>query len=418
LTPRVSNTANIHQPAADPQHWLLDPEITFLNHGSFGACPKPVLEAQNEWRARLERNPLQFLGRDLETLMDPARATLAQFVGAETDDLVFVPNATTGVNSVLRSLRFEPGDELLTTNQEYNACRNAINFAAEQSGARVIVAEIPFPIRTADEVIAPILERVTNRTRLLLVDHVTSQTALVLPIGKLISEINARGIETLIDGAHAPGMVPLNIQQLQPTYYSGNCHKWLCAPKGAAFLYVRRDKQKLIRPLVISHGANSARTDRSRFLLEFGWTGTGDPSAFLCIPEAIRYMGSLLPGGRPEIISHNRSLALAARKVLCSALSIPEPCPEEFIGSLASIPIPSAISPHEWPQLPRNEYPLQTRFLAKHRIEVPVVPWPAAPQRLLRISAQLYNSLPQYELLAKALIDELREEASRDSTRH
>jgi isopenicillin-N epimerase len=414
----VSNTANIHQPAADPNHWLLDPQITFLNHGSFGACPKPVLEAQSEWRARLEHNPLQFLARDLEASMDAARATLARFIGTETEDLVFVPNATTGVNSVLRSLRFEPGDELLTTNQEYNACRNALNFIAEQSGARVVVAEVPFPIRTADEVIAPILERVTNRTKLALIDHVTSQTALVLPIAKLISEMNARGIETLIDGAHAPGMVALNIHQLQPTYYSGNCHKWLCAPKGAAFLYVKRDKQKLIRPLVISHGANSARSDRSRFLIEFGWTGTGDLSAFLSVPEAIRFIGSLLPGGWQEIMSHNRSLALAARKVLCSALSISEPCPEEFIGSLASIPIPAATSSDEWPRLPRNEYPLQGCLLAKHRIEVPIVPWPAAPKRLLRISAQLYNSLPQYELLTKALLNELSEEASKGSNRH
>lgn len=349
--------------------------------------------------------------------MDAARATLAKFIGAEIDDLVFVPNATTGVNSVLRSLPFKPGDELLTTNQEYNACRNAINFAAEQSGARVVVAEVPFPIRTADEVIAPILERLTNRTRLVLIDHVTSQTGLVLPIAKLISEMNARGVETLIDGAHAPGMVPLNIQQLQPTYYSGNCHKWLCAPKGAAFLYVRRDRQKLIRPLVISHGANSARTDRSRFLIEFGWTGTTDPSPFLCVQEAIRFMGSLLPGGWPEIMSHNRSLALAARRLLCSTLSIPEPCPDDFIGSLASIPIPSAISQDEWPRLPRNEYPLQTRLLAKHRIEVPIVPWPAAPNRLLRISTQVYNSLPQYELLAKVVAQELRDETSRDSVR-
>ena len=401
----------IDQPATDPKYWLLDPAIIFLNHGSFGACPKPVLEAQSEWRARLEHNPLQFLGREVEAAMDAARATLAQFLGAPLEDFVFVPNATTGVNSVLRSLHFEPGDELLTTNQEYNACRNAINFVAEQSDARVVVAEVPFPLRSADEIITPILERVTKRTRLTLLDHVTSQTGLVMPIAKLISELNSRGVDTLIDGAHAPGMVPLNIQQLQPTYYTGNCHKWLCAPKGAAFLYVRRDKQKPIRPLVISHGANSARTDRSRFLLEFGWTGTGDPSAFLSVPEAIRFMGSLLPGGWPELISHNRALALAARKLLCSALQIPEPCPEEFIGSLASIPIPPAASPDEWPQLPRNEYPLQERLREKHRIEVPVVPWPAAPKRLLRISAQVYNSLPQYESLAKALMQELREEA-------
>lgn len=403
----MSTDASIDQPAADPNHWLLDPEIVFLNHGSYGACPRPVLDVQTEWRARLEREPLQFLGRELESHLDASRETLAQFVGAEVEDLVFVPNATTGVNSVLRSLHFQPGDELLVTNQEYNACRNAINFVAERSGARVVVADIPFPLSTADEIISPILNHLTSRTRLVLIDHVISQTGLVLPVAELVAKLSARGVDTLIDGAHAPGMISLSITKIAAAYYSGNCHKWLCAPKGAGFLYVRRDKQKLIRPLTISHGANSARTDRSRFLIEFGWMGTGDPSAFLSVPEAIRFMGSLLPGGWPEVMSRNRALALAARKLLCSALKISEPCPDEFVGTLASMPLPDAPA-NAWPRLPWNEYPLQNRLLTKHRIEVPVMPWPAPPKRLLRISAQLYNSLPQYELLAKALLQELR----------
>lgn len=410
MTLRVSNNASIHQPAADPQQWLLDPQIIFLSHGAFGACPRTVLEAQTEWRARLERQPLQFLVREIEAPMDAARAALAQFVGLETDDLVFVPNATTGVNTILRSLRFEPGDELLTTNHEYNACRNALNFVAEQSGARVVVADIPFPFSSADEIIAPVLKSVTARTRLVMVDHITSQTGLVLPLAKLIAEMNAHGVDTLIDGAHAPGMVPLNITQLQPTYYTGNCHKWLCAPKGAAFLYVRRDKQKLIRPLTISHGANSRRTDRSRFLIEFAWTGTGDPSTYLSVPEAIRFLGSRMPGGWPEVMSRNHALALAARKLLCKSLEIPEPCPEEFIGSLAAVPLPDAPTPEAWPRLPWNEYPLQDRLRTNHRIEVPIIPWPSPPKRILRVSAQLYNSLPQYELLARALPEELLRE--------
>lgn len=406
---RVPTNGSINEPAANPQHWLLDPDIIFLSHGAFGACPRPVLEAQNEWRARLERGPVHFFVREMEEPMDAAREALARFVGPDTDDLVFVPNATSGVNAVLRSLHFEPGDELLVTNHEYNACRNAINFVAERSSAKVVVADIPFPICSVDDVMGPILEGVTSRTRLTLLDHVTSQTGLVLPIAKVIAELNSRGVDTLIDGAHAPGMVPLNIKELQATYYTGNCHKWLCAPKGAAFLYVRRDKQKLIRPLTISHGANSPRTDRSRFLIEFGWTGTNDPAAFLSVPEAIRFMGSQLPGGWREVMARNRALALAARKVLCAALRIPEPCPEEFIGSVAGMPLPEA-PPNAGLRLPWNEYPLQIQLRAKHRIEVPVIPWPAAPKRVLRISAQLYNSLPQYELLAKALIHELREE--------
>ena len=396
-------------PAADRAQWLLDPAVVFLNHGSFGACPKPVLAAQDEWRVRLERQPLQFLGREQEGCLDLARAELARFVGSDADDLVFVPNATTGVNSVLRSLKFSAGDELLVTSQEYNACRNVIDFVAADSGARVVVVPMPFPVRDEAEFTAAILAQVTSRTRLLLIDHVTSQTGLVLPIGPVVAELNRRGIDTLVDGAHAPGMIPLALSELNAAYYTGNCHKWLCSPKGAAFLRVRRDRQPGIRPLVISHGANSPRRDRSRFLLEFGWTGTFDPSAALCVPAAIQFMDAVLPGGWPELMARNRALTLAARKWLCASLGIPEPCPAAFVGSLAVIPLPDAPA-GAYPRLPWNEYPLQDTLRLKHGIEVPVVPWPAAPKRLLRIAAQAYNSLPQYEFLAQVLGEELKAE--------
>lgn len=397
----------LKHPAADPQEWLLDPEIIFLNHGAFGACPRRVLEIQSEWRMRLERQPLQFFVRALEKELDVARETLAQFTGTDADDLVFVPNATSGVNSVLRSLEFRRGDELVVTNHEYNACRNALDFVAERSGARVVVAQIPFPFRGADEIIRPVVECITARTKLALLDHVTSQTGIVLPIGRLVRELDLRGVDTLVDGAHAPGMVPLNLQEIGAAYYTGNCHKWLCAPKAAAFLRVRRDKQTFIRPLTISHGTNSPRKDRSQFLLEFGWQGTSDPSAFLSVPGAIQYIASLLPGGWPQVIGRNRALALAARKTLCAAFEIAEPCPDEFIGSLAAVPLPDAPEA-QWPRLPFNESPLQDALRVKHKIEVPIIFWPTPPSRLLRVSAQLYNSMPQYERLAKALRQELR----------
>jgi isopenicillin-N epimerase len=405
--PFVANPNNFFShPVANPRHWLLDAKILFLNHGAFGACPRRVLEFQSEWRARMERQPLQFLVREAEKELDAAREMLAEFVGTEPDDLVFVANATSGVNSVLRSLEFRRGDELLVTDQEYNACRNSLDFVAQRSGARVVVAHIPFPFHTADDIIAPILERVTRRTRLALVDHVTSQTGIVLPIAKIVKALNARGVDTLVDGAHAPGMVPLNLRQIGAAYYTGNCHKWLCAPKGAAFLRVRRERQKGIRPLTISHGANSRRRDRSRFLLEFGWQGTLDPAAFLSVTEAIRFLGSLRPGGWPEVMERNRALALAARKILCESLKIAEPCPAEFIGSLAALPLPDARK-GQLPRLPFNESPLQDALRLKHKIEVPIISWPAPPRRLLRISAQLYNSLPQYQRLAAALREEL-----------
>lgn len=401
-----ANSVDLTRPAVDPSVWLLDPSIAFLNHGSFGSCPRAVLDFQRELRERLERQPITFLVRELEGLLDRARATLAAFVGAEAEDLVFVPNATAGVNTVLRSLRFEPGDELLGTDHGYNACNNALRFAAETSGAHAVIASIPFPLQTADQIVDVVLSRVTSRTRLVLLDHVASPTGLIFPIERLVHELAGRGIETLIDGAHAPGMVPLDLGRLGAAYYTGNCHKWICAPKGAGFLHVRRDLQQKVRPLVISHGANSRRNDRSRFLIEFGWTGTGDPTAALSVPEALGLVGSLLPGGWPAILQRNRALALAGRAALCDALQLPAPCPEEMIGALAVVPIPDASDAA--PAIsPLYLDPLQDRLLANHHIEVPLVPWPAPPKRLLRISAQLYNLLPQYTGLATALKKEL-----------
>jgi isopenicillin-N epimerase len=402
-----ASTPSLDRPAVDPSLWLLDAEIAFFSHGVFGACPRHVLAVQNEWRERLERRPVQFLARELEGHLDTARESLADFIGTDADDVVFVPNATAGVNTVLRSLVFQPGDELLVTDYAYNACRNVIEFAAERAGAKSVVARIPFPFSGEDDLVASILECVTSRTRLAMIDHVTSQTGVVMPIERLVNELKRRGVDTVVDGAHAPGMVPVDIKKSGAAYYTANCHKWLCAPKGAAFLYVARDKQSSIRPLIISNGANTRRTDRSRFLIEFAWQGTWDPAACLSVPEAVRFIGSLLSGGWPEIMARNRALALAARKILCRALQIEEPCPEEFVGSLAAIPLSDA-APDALPRLPLNEYPLQDILREQHQIEVPIITWPAPPKRLLRLSAQLYNSLPQFERLAKALVEVLK----------
>ena len=392
----------LNRPACSPRLWALDPQLVYLNHGAFGACPRAVLEYQRKIRGRLERQPIQFFVRDLEGLLDAARGQLAKFLGADPEGLVFVPNATAGVNTVLRSLRFKRGDELLVTDHEYNACRNALNFIAERSGGRVVVANVPFPLRAKEEVIDAVLSRVTSRTRLALLDHVTSQTGLVLPIQTLVRKLAQHGVETLVDGSHAPGMVPLNLRQLGATYYTGNCHKWLCAPKGAGFLHAQRDQRQSIRPLSISHGANSPRADRSRYLIEFGWTGTTDPTACLSAPEALRFVGALLPGGWAAVMKRNRALALAARKMLCEALQIDSPCPDEMIGALAAVPLADGTDAKP-PKSPLYQDPIQERLLAQYRVEVPIIPWPAPPKRLLRISAQLYNSLPQYERLAVAV---------------
>src|SRR5438552_3152003 len=268
--------------------WTLDSAVAFLNHGSFGACPRPVLEAQQRLRERLERQPARFFVRDLEPLLDDARSALA-----------------------------------------------------------------------------------------------------------------ARGIDTLVDGAHAPGMLPLDLRALGAAYYAGNCHKWLCAPKGAGFLHVRRERQGGVRPVVISHGANSPRTDRSRLLLEFDWTGSHDPTAYLCVPEAIRFLGGLLPGGWPELMARNRQLALEARRILCDALDAMPPAPEEMVGALAAVPLPDGADAPL--RSPLYVDPLQDVLPGRYRIEVPIVPWPAPPKRLVRVSCQAYNARDDYERLATAL---------------
>jgi isopenicillin-N epimerase len=383
------------------RHWNLDPDVAFLNHGSFGACPIPVLEAQTRLRDRLERGPVRFLLRELDELAISAGAETATFVGVDHDDLVFVPNATTGVNAVLRSLSFEAGDELLTTSHEYNACRNAMDFVAGRSGARVVAVDVPFPIGSSDEIVERVLDGASDKTRLAVVDHITSLTGMVMPIERIVRALAERGIETLVDGAHGPGMLPLNIAEIGPAYYTGNCHKWLCSPKGAAILYVRRDLQPSIRPLTISHGANSERTDASRFQLEFGWTGTIDPTAYLCTPESIRFMGSLLPGGWPELMERNRKLALDARALLCDAVGVAEPCPREMIGTLASVPLSAGTFHFTTTALAFDE--LDTVLREEYGFEVPVLAYPDGPSSIIRIAAQIYNSIEQYAALADTL---------------
>jgi isopenicillin-N epimerase len=394
-------------PSEFAHHWTLDPGTVFLNHGSFGATPRPVLDAQASWRARMEREPVAFFARDLEPAMDEARAALAAFVGAAHDDLALVPNATVGINTVARSLDLRDGDEVVALDHAYNAATNVLEHVAAAAGARLVIARVQFPGATAGLVRDAILDAVTPRTRLVMIDHVTSATALVLPVAEIAGTLAARGIDTLIDGAHAPGMLALDLESIGAAYYAGNCHKWLCAPKGAGFLHVRRDLQERVRPVVISHGANSPRTDRSRFRLEHDWTGTWDPSAYLSIPKAIEFGASLLPGGWPALMQRNRALALHGRDVLCAGLGLEAPAPDDMIGSMAAVPL--AFDTTGAPSTGGALYEDSVHAgLQRHGIQAAIGPWPQQPdggpwRRLLRISAAPYVSADDLELLARVL---------------
>jgi isopenicillin-N epimerase len=389
-------------PKASPfrKYWGLAPKTVFLNHGSFGACPKAVLAAQTEFRRQMEAEPIEFLWRRYEEPLDRARKALAKFVGARATDLVFVPNATTAVNGVVRSLELRPGDELLTTTQDYNACRNVLVEAARRAGAKMVLADVPFPVRTPDDIVGAIMREVTRKTRLAMVDHVSSHTALIFPIERIIRELEARGVETLVDGAHAPGMVPLDIRRLNPAYYTGNLHKWVCAPKGAAFLWAREDKQKGLQPAVISHGNNQLRPGYSRFQDRFDWAGTMDPSAKFSVADAIGWMGKLLPGGWRELRQRNHELAVKARRILCEQLGTEPLCPERMLGSMATLRLPERFQGR----------PLKGRFEEEqvglyrdYGIEVPFLRIGKPTERYIRVSAELYNTAEEYEYLAEAL---------------
>ena len=401
--------------------WGLDSDVTFLNHGSFGACPRAVLEAQRHWRDRLEAQPVQFFARDLPGLLAAARRELGSFIGADPDDLAFVANATGAVNAVLRSLRFEPGDELLTNDHEYNATINVLRHVAERDGARVVVARIPFPVESEDAVVEALLGAVTDRTRLALVSHVTSPTALVFPIERIVATLAERGVETLVDGAHAPGMLPLDLDRLGAAWYTGNLHKWVCAPKGSAFLHARRDRQPGVRPNTISHGANApieadtaGRSSPTRYRAEFDWQGTLDPTPWLAVPDALRFVGGLLDGGWPAVMDRNRTLNLRARTILTSSLGLAAsaPAPDSMLGSMVAVALPATgpLATSGAGSSPLDTDPVQARLVGEHHVEVPIYPWPVPAAesptpaiRLMRVSSALHNGPDDVDRLVAAL---------------
>jgi len=379
-------------------HWPLRQGMVFLNHGSFGACPFPVMEKQAELRLAMDEAPLQFMNRHHTPRIDAARNEVAPFVGADPANFVFVTNATSGVNAVVRSLDFQPGDEILITNRGYNACDNTIREVARRSGATIVVADVPFPLESDDQIVTAVLAAVTPRTRLAMLDHITSATALVFPIERLVRELEAHGVDTLVDGAHAPGILPLDLETLRPAYYTGNLHKWVCAPKGTAFLWVRPDKQDGLQPVVISHGNNTPRKGHSPFQDRFDWPGTQDTTGWSCAPEAIRWLGQCLPGGWDEVRTHNHELVVQGRNLICKRLGLTPPCPDSMLGSMSTLPMPEALAT---PQAKGEPDPAYARLFDEFGIELQVMPIDG--RRWFRISAHLHNTLDEYRYLAEVL---------------
>ena len=372
--------------------FLLDPEVVFLNHGSFGATPRPVFEAYQEWQRRLERQPVRFLAGELMGHLRQARQALGEYVSAPADDLAFIQNATIGVNLVARSLVLNPGDEVLTTDHEYGACDYVWDFVSRKTGALVVRQPILLPVTSAEDILEGFWRGVTLRTRVIFISHITSPTALHLPVEAICQRARQAGILTLIDGAHAPGQISLDLGALGADFYTGNCHKWLSAPKGSGFLYTRPEYQHLIEPLVVSWGwgENNPFQDGSKYLDALQWYGTHDPSAYLSVPAAIRFQAE---HNWPAVRQRCHALVRQAMERVCDLTGLVPLYPEQgsFYHQMATIPLPPVAD------LPA----FQKRLYQEYHIEIPGILWRGHP--FLRISVQGYNTQADIDALLDAL---------------
>jgi isopenicillin-N epimerase len=368
-------------------HFLLNPHIVFLNHGSFGACPQPVFETYQRWQRELEAQPVEFLGRMHDPLMNDARAVLAEYVNGDVDNLVFVPNATAGINAVARSLPLKPGDEILTTDHEYGALNYTWDFVCQRTGAKYIQRTIPLPLTSDEEFVEHFWAGVTPNTRVIYLSHVTSPTALIFPLEEICRRARAADILTVIDGAHAPGHVPIDLKDLDPDFYSGNCHKWLCAPKGSAFLYSRADHHTMLNPLVISWGWAKDASFVSKFQVQ----GTRDLAAFLTVPAAIRFQEE---HHWSEVQQSCHQLVADAWRTLTGITELAPLSSEAYFGQMVTVPLP-----------PCNPEALKIQLYEQYRIEIPTMTW--KDQQYTRISIQAYNTPQDVEALVNALRETL-----------
>lgn len=378
------------------EHWALDPAVRHLNHGAWGACPRAVLDAAEATRRRVEASPMRFYVLDWQRELDAARARAAAFVGAPAERFAFVPNATTGVAIAVASAELADGDEILATDHAYRACKNQLARAAARTGARIAIAELPLPF-DPDAAADAIARATTARTRLVLLDHVTSPTAVVLPLDRILPPLAARGVQIIVDGAHGPGQLALDVGRLLEHgvgWYAGNHHKWMCAPKSTGFLVASAAMAARTLPLVTSHGASPEFGPPNRFHALFDWAGTRDLAQHLAVPIAIDEVARLGGGDWAQIRARNHALALAMRQVFLDA-GATRLAPDDAIGSMATIPI----------ELPANTTALALQEqLLRAGWETPIVPWPPPGGPLVRVCAHLYNDVAQ----AEALLAELR----------
>lgn len=368
------------------RHWLLDPDVAFCNNGSFGATPRVVLEAQRAEQDAMERQPVAYL-LGIGPRLRAAAEVVGQEVGAEGRDIVFVDNATTGVNTVLAGFPVRPGDVWLTTTHVYHAVRNAMRHFVRRGGGDVREADVPFPLTSPDQVVETVAEAFRDDVSLLVIDHITSATGLVFPVERLIDLARRRGVPVLVDGAHAPGQLALDIAGLGADWYVGNLHKWFFTPKGCAILWARRDRQEGLHPLVISHGYGAGYHE------EFDWTGTRDPSAMLVVPAAQRFVNDVL-GGFGALRGRQRALRAAASARVRAAWGTGVVAPEGMLAALETLELPFFAPPEQGPAI-------HDALLARHGVEIPVFPF--AGRCWTRLSAQVYTRDEDWDRLAAAV---------------
>ena len=370
--------------------FLLDPGVIFFNHGSFGATPRPVFDSYQRWQRELERQPVEFLGRRKDALLCQAREALGKFLGARAENLVFVTNATVGLNIVAASLHLAPGDEVLATDHEYGAVDRTWVFHARSQGYKYINHPLRVPVSTADDFVENLWEGVTPHTRVISISHITSPTALIFPIREVCRRAREAGILTIIDGAHAPGQIPLDLEALGCDFYTGNLHKWLCAPKGSAFLYARPELHHLIEPLIVSWGWQPDAPSPRPLIDYVEWQGTRDLAAFLAVPDAIQFQQE---HDWSSVRARCHRLAASARDCIAEMFQTQplSPSSTEWFSQMVGAPLPAGIDPVR----------VQQRLLAEHAIEIPVLAW--NDHNLARISVQAYNTQEQVNTLIEAL---------------